>query len=187
MSSAVRKEQDIAFYKGLEGDIRRDRKLERERITQELQKVFPRTPEDTLPASDARLLRLNPRFLTPEEKAKVEAIKKHLEALRNGGCYGEYDNPDAFRIRLHGLPFTFCFSIEKLLESGLVNSETMMADVKIKNPKTGEIYVYPLSNEEVEDLLGQAYTLGYDLDRYPSLKFPHLEEARKDYNKAMYG
>lgn len=159
-------QQDKGFFQSLMIDIGKDRERERRLIAELLRTKLPTSAEETLSLDERRLLRLPVNYLSNEERARISEINRRLERFK-GGCYNNIIENDAtFHLQIPNIPYTFCFDIESLFRDGLVNIDYGFADVILHLDETGEDYRYPLSSDDFERLLGQAYLIGIDTDRY---------------------
>lgn len=179
---SLRIQQDIEYNKSLRNDILKDIKEDRDEIRKAtiklLQTRFPSTAEELFDKSGQKLLRINPRFLTAEERFTVQNIKDEISRIQDGECYdkSKRGKKKIFKLRIPGILPTFCFDLEDIFKSGLINDILSLGNVYINIPETGENILYPLPDDDVERLIGEALLEhGMDLDRYPKLKFPELE------------
>lgn len=178
----VKQEQDVLFLESLLTDQMKDLRAEREKqrqlIADLLRTKLPTNVMDLIPIEQQRLLRLREQFLTPEERILVREIKDEIVRLEQGGCVDGQEGPDIFKVRIPGIALSLCFDIIDLFEQGLVNEDLGIADVNIDIGETGEMYRYPLSDEETKQLITQARAIGVNFDQYPKLSFPDIEETR---------
>lgn len=177
-----KQEQDVLYLESLFTDqmkgLRAEREKQRRLIADLLRTKLPTNIMDLIPIEQQRLLRIRDQFLTPEEREYVREIKEEIERLEQGGCYDGQEGPDLFKVRIPGVALALCFDIYDIFEQGLVNEDLGLADVNIDIGETGEMYRYPLSDEEVQQLIKQARGLNIDFNQYPRLSFPNIEETR---------
>ena len=183
----VKRDQDIDFLESLHTDqmrdLHREREKQRQLIANLLTTKLPTTIMDLIPKEDQRLLRIRDVYLTPEEKIYVQGLKEEIARLENGGCLDIEEGPNLFKLRIPGVTLTLCFDIEDIFEQGLVNENLVIADVNIDLNETGELYRYPLSEEETGRLITQARSLGLNLDQYPKLTSSEIEEIEETRGK----
>lgn len=192
--TSLRIQQDIEYNKSLREDMLKEIKEDRNKIRavtiKLLQTRFPSSAEEYFDKNGQKLLRINPRFLTPEERLTVQDIRTELNLIQDGQCLdkSKRTKKNIFKLRIPGILPTFCFDLEEVFKKGLINDTLAIGNVYITIPETGENILYPLSDDDVERLIGEALLEHeMELDRYPKLKFPELEKVNLDIFRLTSG
>jgi hypothetical protein len=138
--------------------------------------------EADLPKDVQRLLRLNPKYLTPKEREEVEQLlfqQKYERRCLNMSREEKVKlGDDIMYIEFPEKNGYLCFNVMDSLERGLVNVKlgVVYAVLKIK----GEFHLYPLVDKEVDEFLRKVRELGVDPSSYPQISYPEIEEVERN-------
>ena len=185
-------------------DFIRNRQTQRQSIQELLETKLPRSAIEVYPVELQRLLRINPRYLettprpigellqtqealdlfgdeeiTISQKGLADILRQEINRIQEGGCLDPnvIDDPYIFKTKIGDIPYNLCFNVEDLFEQGLVNVNMGLADLNIELPETGEVYLYPLPDQEAQRLIDQARKLGLSVYNYPQLVSPEMSET----------
>jgi hypothetical protein len=138
--------------------------------------------ESDLPKDIQRLLRLNPKYLTPKEREEVEQLLFQLKHEKRCLNLSREDKiklgDDIMYIEFPEKNGYLCFNVMDSLEQGLVNVKlgVVYAVIKFK----GEFHLYPLVDEEVKEFLRKVREGGLDPSSYPQISYPDIEEVERN-------
>lgn len=158
---------------------------QREAATQYLKRVLPPV-ESLLSSEDQKFLRIPSRFRNTADLARADQIKSKINKIESS-CYNKADETRSYKFKIPGIDYTFCADLLKVIASGNYNTELFVVDVTINIPNSDELIVYPLDEEQSNELLSSAMLSGIDVYQHKQ-SYMDIQDAKErldQWNKKM--